>query len=192
MIMEDLYGKGKSEKDLIQLLKKGNHKAFNSLYAYYWKQVYNFCRIYVSKDNAEEILQEVFIKVWLGRTVINENRNFKGYLFVITRNEIFDWFRKKKISDNQILPLVSALESYYGDAEEEATLVNMREYLDKLIEKLPPKSKMIFNLSRKSHLTNSEISDRLHISVKAVEAGITRSLKFIRENMELLILFIMM
>ncbi len=180
------------EKELILLLKDGNHEAFNSLYNLYWRHIYNFCRLYVSKENAEEILQEVFIKIWMGRSHLEVNKNFKGYLFIITRNEIFEWFRKKEISDYQILPLASALEdSYNNDMEEKISTDDLRDYIDGLIVKLPFQSRVIFNLSRNSHLTNQEIAEKLHISVKAVEAGITRALKILRKNIDMMSIFFM-
>ena len=178
------------ENELISSLKKGSHEAFNNLYNLYWKHIYNFCRLYVSKENAEEILQEVFIKIWIKRSLLDENKNFKGYLFIITRNELFEWFRKKEISDYQILPLISILEESSDNMEEEVSTGDLRSYIDGLILKLPSKSRIIFNLSRNLHLTNQEIAEKLHISVKAVEAGITRALKILRENIDLMSIFL--
>ena len=180
-----------SEEQLILLLKNGDHKAFTSLYNQHRRHAYNFCGLYVSKENAEGIVQEVFIKVWTGRTQIDENKNFKGYLFIITRNEIFDFYRSKQISDYQILPLIAVIEDAYEDTEENLCTDDLRNYIEALVDKLPTQSKIIFIMSRKKHLTNQEISDKLQISIKAVEAGITRALKFLRKNMEMIVLFML-
>ena len=76
-----------NEKELLIQLKNGDEKAFTLLYNYYWQLVYNFCRLYVSsKHEIEEIIQKVFIKLWEHRILICEEDNFKGLLFIITRN----------------------------------------------------------------------------------------------------------
>ena len=72
------------EKELIIALKQGNEKAFNILYKQYWKQVYNFCRLYLTNtEEAEEVVQDVFVRLWQSRDFLRENDNFKGLLFVV-------------------------------------------------------------------------------------------------------------
>ena len=84
-----------SEKELIILLKNGDEKAFTTLYRLYWSKVYNFSRLYLSSiTEVEEVVQEVFVKVWETRDFLRADDNFKGYLFIITRNLIFNQFRK--------------------------------------------------------------------------------------------------
>ena len=83
------------ERELILLLKQGSKDAFTALYKQYWKQVYNFSRLYLtSADAAEEVVQEVFIKIWETREFLREDDHFKGLLFIITRNLIFNRHRK--------------------------------------------------------------------------------------------------
>ena len=67
------------EKELIIALKQGDEKAFNILYKQYWKQVYNFCRLYLTNtEEAEEVVQDVFVRLWQSRDFLRENDNFKG------------------------------------------------------------------------------------------------------------------
>ena len=85
-----------THKELIQKLKEGNEEAFSSLYKLYWEKVYNFSRLYlVSSDDVAEIVQEVFIKLWETRHLIDEEQSFEGFLFIITRNQIFNYSRKR-------------------------------------------------------------------------------------------------
>lgn len=89
------YLKNMEERELILLLKQGSKDAFTALYKQYWKQVYNFSRLYLtSADAAEEVVQEVFIKIWETREFLREDDHFKGLLFIITRNLIFNRHRK--------------------------------------------------------------------------------------------------
>lgn len=88
------------ERKLILLLKQGSKDAFTALYKQYWKQVYNFSRLYLtSADAAEEVVQEVFIKIWETREFLREDDHFKGLLFIITRNLIFNRHRKNVNED---------------------------------------------------------------------------------------------
>lgn len=178
------------EKELILLLKQGNKEAFTTLYEQYWRKVYNFSRLYLlNQRSAEEIVQEVFIKVWEAREFMRENDNFKGLLFIITRNLIFNRHRKNLNEDYYKVTVLSAMEEPY-DVEEEIEANNLREYIDALIEELPPKRREIFNLSRKEHKTYKEIALALHISEKTVENQISEALKYLKKNMTLLLFFL--
>ena len=178
------------ENELILLLKQSNQEAFTTLYKKYWKQVYNFSRLYLTSQSvAEEVVQEVFIKVWESRDFMREGDNFKGLLFIITRNLIFNMHRKNLNEDFYRMTVLSAMESSY-DIEEEIDAKNLSEYIDLLIADLPPRRREIFNLSRKENKSYKEISQLLGVSEKTVENQIGEALKFLRKNLILLSLFL--
>ena len=178
------------ENVLILLLKQSNQEAFTTLYKKYWKQVYNFSRLYLTSQSvAEEVVQEVFIKVWESRDCMREGDNFKGLLFIITRNLIFNMHRKNLNEDFYKMTVLSAMESSY-DIEEEIDAKNLSEYIDLLIADLPPRRREIFNLSRKENKSYKEISQLLGVSEKTVENQIGEALKFLRKNLILLSLFL--
>ncbi len=177
------------DRQLIKLLKKDNHTAFTHIYELYADHIASFSALYVTPEFTDEIVQEVFIKLWLNRHSINELKNLKGYLFIITRNLIFDRFRKHK-TDFYQLSLISALEHASDqDVEEDIAASDLSDFIDELIEQLPPRCKEIFTLSRQNNLTNREIAVQLDISLKSVEASITRALKHLREHLYLITLF---
>lgn len=178
------------ENELILLLKQSNQEAFTTLYKKYWKQVYNFSRLYLTSQSvAEEVVQEVFIKVWESRDFMREGDNFKGLLFIITRNLIFNMHRKNLNEDFYKMTVLSAMENSY-DIEEEIDAKNLGEYIDLLIADLPPRRQEIFNLSRKENKSYKEISQLLGVSEKTVENQIGEALKFLRKNIVLLSLFL--
>lgn len=178
------------ENELILLLKQSNQEAFTTLYKKYWKQVYNFSRLYLTSQSvAEEVVQEVFIKVWESRDFMREGDNFKGLLFIITRNLIFNMHRKNLNEDFYKMTVLSAMENSY-DIEEEIDAKNLGEYIDLLIADLPPRRREIFNLSRKENKSYKEISLLLGVSEKTVENQIGEALKFLRKNLILLSLFL--
>ena len=121
-----------SEKELIILLKNGDEKAFTTLYRLYWSKVYNFSRLYLSSiTEVEEVVQEVFVKVWETRDFLRADDNFKGYLFIITRNLIFNQFRKSFNENAYKLTVLSAVFKMSRDEhltyKEIATRLNISE-----------------------------------------------------------------
>lgn len=175
--------------ELIQQLKKNNHIAFTCLYERYWRQVYNFCCLYLTnRSTAEEVVQEVFVKIWESRDLIKENENFKGLLFIMTRNLIFNQHRKNFNEDFYKMTVIAAMENSYN-MEEEIEARDLRDYIDQLIEDLPPRRREIFNLSRKKHKTHKEIAELLQISEKTVENQISKALTHLKKNILLLIYF---
>ena len=178
------------ERTLVLQLKEGNENAFTTLYETYWAKVYNFSRLYLtSSTEIEEVVQDVFVKVWEARIFIKENENFKGFLFIITRNIIFNQFRKS-FNENayKLAVLKSASESY--SIEEEMVASDLHIYIKKLIEELPPRQQEVFKLSREKHLSYREIAQQLDISEKTVERHINEALKFLRKNIYLFSLFL--
>ena len=179
-----------TEKELIILLKEGDEKAFTTLYRRYWSKVYNFSRLYLSSIlEIEEVVQEVFVKVWESRSLLREDDNFKGFLFVITRNLVFNQFRRSFNENAYKLTVLSSIMPYYN-LEEELTAADLQEFIEKMVKELPPRQQEVFNLSRNAHLTYKEISIRLKISEKTVERHINEALKFLKKNIMFYLIFI--
>lgn len=179
-----------TEKDLIIALKTGSEQAFNELYKLHWNRVYHFTSLYLRRqDEVREVVQEIFIKVWENREKIDENTNFTGYLFIITRNHIFN---KTRDSLNKAFlkeTLINAtMDSYMID--DEIAAEDLKNYIDQLIEQMPAQRQRVFNLSRKEYKTYKEISSLLDISEKTVERHINEAIKFLKSNLHLYIIFL--
>ena len=85
-----------SDKQLIRAIKNGDTKSFSKLFEKYYDKYFSFaCALLHDTDAAEDVLQNVFLKIWLGRERLDENRSIENYLLVSVRNEIFDWLRLK-------------------------------------------------------------------------------------------------
>jgi len=171
-------------------LKQGDETSFTFVYDHYWWKVYRFSEIYLNDDEEiKEAVQEVFIKLWESRASINENKDIDGLLFIMTRNTIFDYFRK---SLNKVTMKITALEVAEKIAISDETLEvkDLLEYIWKLVSLLPPRQQEVFIMSRKQQMTNKEIAEQLDISEKAVERNIYFALKFIKKNLNLFIFFI--
>lgn len=85
-----------NEKETLSAFVQGDKMAFQSLYGLYWKQVYNFASLYIfNTADVEEVVQDVFLKLWETRERIDLDQNFKGFLFIITRNIVFNEHKRK-------------------------------------------------------------------------------------------------
>lgn len=143
---------------------------------------------------AEDIVQNVFIKLWEKRQELNPDHPLKGFLYKSVYNEFIDQYRKSKSVSRIEKEYVEYLNTIVLKEESENTqrLINL---VKKLIEDLPPKCKQVFMLSKKEGLTNIEISEHLNISIKAVEAQITKGFRVIRKKLDIkikTILFLML
>lgn len=179
-----------SERELITQLKDGDERAFTTLYTMYWAKVHNFSRLYLtSLVEVEEVVQEVFVKLWEARMFLKEDENFKGFLFIITRNIIFNQFRKSFNENAYKMTVLNSVDESYS-IEEEMNTSDLRVYINKLVTELPPRQQEVFRLSREQYLSYKEISLRLDITEKTVERHINEALKYLRKNIYLFTLFL--
>ena len=122
------------------------------------------------------MLQNVFLKIWLGRERLDENRSIENYLLVSVRNEIFDWLRLKY---NQVVVHEEDVEKEDVSADIEASLTwaETSDKMDAIIRKMPPQRQRIFLMSRYSNMSSKDIADSLDLSVRTVERHIYLALK---------------
>lgn len=180
------------EKEAIIRLKKGDQEAFSFLYKRYWERVYRFTNLYVASAHvSEEIVQEVFVRLWEHRGQLDEEKNFDGFLFIITRNLIFNHSRDAFNAAAYQATVLEAMEDCYS-IEEELDAADLKDYISSVISLLSPRQQQVFRLSREQHLSYSEIAQKLQISVKTVERHINEALKFLRRNLRLYSVFLMM
>lgn len=178
--------------ELVLKIKKGDEKSFNLVYNLYNKKLFTFAfSMLKNREDAKEILQETFIKIWEERDDLNENRSLKSYIFSIAHNKIIDLFRKRMNEKDYKNNLLSNIEEYNNENNYDLELIEKKKTLIKIVDQLPLSRKNIFTLSKFRGLSHKEIAFKLNISTKTIENQITSSLKFIRnklQNIELIIL----
>jgi len=173
----------KTEAELISSVKAGITSAFDTLFGMYGHKIYSFAfSILKSKEDAEDVVQHTFFKVWEKRESINGNLVFKSFLFTIAYNVSIDILRirlKEKVHRDSIV--VQATSNY--NLEERIEFGDLLVRVNQIAEKLPPRKREIYQLSRVHNLSYSEIAEKLNISVKTVENGIGYSLKYIKTQL---------
>lgn len=181
------------ESLLVKSVSKGNMVAFGSLYKIYSFRLYRFALGYLkSEEEAEELVQEVFTKIWEKRKELRAECSFKSFLFTIAFNIIRKHFRTRaRLSDY----LQHNNNDRADDFTVEITAYNsLKQYIDQLVDQLPPRRREIFTKSRFDGLSITEIATQLNISHKTVENQITEALRFLRshlnkENIPLILFF---
>lgn len=166
---------------LIEKVLQGDHKAFEELYFMYSEQLYGFALRYLkTKEDAEGLVQEIFIKIWETRSRLKKGQSFGAYLFTIAKNTIFNQFRKKVNEKAYLEYLRNHLDNRYNKTENDVILNDIRKQIEDCIETLPPQRKLVFQMSRFKGLSHKEIAKELDISEKTVETHIRLALKTIR------------
>ena len=173
-----------TDRLLVTSLRNGDITSFDKLFAKYSEKLYLFAVGYLKKqEDAEGLVQEVFIKVWEKRIELREDLSFKSFLFTIAYNTIIDHFRKWSKEEECLEYFRKTLDLLHSEVEKKVEYSELEELALKTIEKLPPKRKLIYQLSRQEELTNKEIAERLKISIKTVEYHMSLALKFLKEKM---------
>jgi len=170
-----------SEAEIIAHVAEGDDKSFSLLYERYYSKVYGIAfKILKSAPYAEDVLQDVFIKIWNNRTKLKEVNDFNAYLNAVTRNHIFNQLRKKAHESYYIKEQASINTADTNQTIDDVLYHELNRSLLEAVSKLPPQQKKIFQLSRMHGLKQEEIADSLKISLGTVKKHMMVSLKFIR------------
>lgn len=171
-------------KKIIAELAHDNDSAMDELFNYYYPRLYNFSRSFLKmEDGIDDLLQEVFVKLWQNRKNINSADTFNAYIFTIARNLLLNELRSRlnnqKMKDR--LHDLSVGEEYSLFKQIEYN--DLKEKIDLAIGELPARGKEIFMLSRNDGLSHKEIAEKLQISTKTVEYHITQSTSFLKQKL---------
>jgi len=184
------------KKKLLSNLTKGNTDAFEEIYRKYNKKIYAFSLKYLkSREDAEGVVQDVFLSLWQNCKKLRKDSNLDAWFFTITFNAI----RRKFRSSSRQKKHLKEYESLISNDSDEDTEMEYHDLIDKtnhLIKKLPPQQKKVFILYREKEYTISEIAERLNISKKTAENHLYRARLYIKEALKneglLSLLFIML
>ena len=137
-----------SDRQLIRNIRKGDAKSFEELFDRYYDRFYAFaCALLHDRDAAEDILQNVFLKLWIGRERLDEDRSVSNYLLVSVRNEIYDWLSLKYNSAIVRCSAPPESEDYSADIEESMAVLETSGRLDRIISSMPPQRQKVFMMS---------------------------------------------
>jgi RNA polymerase sigma-70 factor (ECF subfamily) len=172
-----------NQQFILSELQKGNERAFDTIFKQYYKPLCQFSYSFIKdQDTSENLVQEVFAKLWEKRERLTNIENLLSYLMGMVRNQSIDFLRKKKTNSkfyNKLRP-----EESENTTEEQISKNEFEESLLKSITNLPERCRIAIEMSRFDGFSNKEIAQKMEISVKGVEALIGRSLKLLRSELQ--------
>jgi RNA polymerase sigma-70 factor (ECF subfamily) len=173
-----------NNEKLINRFIDGDKTAINDLYTEYSPRLYRFAMAYLkSESEVLDIVQEVFVNVWVNRNKLKKDSNLDAYLFTVAKNTIVSVFRKKLSEKDYLEHLKNKTITNSIDTESQFNYNQLSDKLNDLVEQLPPQRKKIYQLSKEQGLANKTIAAELGISIKTVEDHLSKASKFIKKNL---------
>lgn len=174
-----------NEKKLLIEAKGGSIEAFEKILFFYEKPIYNYIyRLVKQKQDAEDLTQATFIKLYKSLKSINLDKNFKSWLYKIATNTTYDWFRKKK---REAEMLVTEPDEYFETLEPDEAYYSTEDIqaLDNALDKLKPIHKSVLLLFYKESLQYQEIAEALNLPINTVKTHIYRAKESLRHNLKI-------
>jgi RNA polymerase sigma-70 factor (family 1) len=174
-----------SDNELILLLKESDHSAYNEIYHRYFYLTYvHAYKKLRDEEQAKDVVQDVFATLWFKRDFNLPRSNLAGYLFTAVRNKIFDLFAHEQVKTKHIDSLKDYLSRNASQPTDHLIRENqLKAYIEKEIRALPPKMRVIFEMSRIEQLTHKEIADSLNTSENNVTTQISNALRILRAKL---------
>lgn len=171
------------EKLLVNELSQGNPDAFRELFMHYYSKVRYFILGLLKSEEAEDLAQEVFVKVWSHREHFSEVKTFGSYLFVLTKNTTFTYMASRQKDKQSNFENQNEIDESQATPYEELVAKDLQLLIDMIVDRMPPQRKMVYRLSRMAGLTNEEIAKKLHLSKKTIENHLNLALKELRNGL---------
>jgi len=175
-----------NENNILRNLKNDEQSAFRLIFSKYYQPLFIFAQKFVDKDLAKDVVQDCFFDLWKNRETIKIKTSLSAYLFAIVKNRCYKHFKKEQLKSGQRQEVSFQLKQqelqYYINSEKSILEFGIKDRIEKVVGQLPEKCCLVFKESRFNGLTNKEISDKLNVSVKAVEKHITKALKIFRDE----------
>jgi RNA polymerase sigma-70 factor (ECF subfamily) len=175
-----------SDTELTALLKTQDHAAFTEIYNRYCTVLYLHARHMLhQEDQARDVVQEVFTRLWDKRSDFELTVSLNAYLYKSVKNIILNMVRHEKVAGNYLVELGYFYEEGKYSTEEQVHLNELLRLIELEIQKLPAEIKKVFELSRKQHLNNLKIAQKLDKSEQTVKKQISRAIQILRLKLNL-------
>lgn len=175
-----------TEQELLEAIKNGDKEIFGVIYDKYANELLQFIFGFTKdKEVSEDILQEILVNIWNRRSTIDIKGTFKNYLFGAAKYAVLSYIRSEKVRQKYADHFHLFLsQSTWNQTDEIADLNDLHTIIFLCLEKLPPKCKEAFYLSRFQHKSIQEIALQMDISSRTVENYITTGIKTIKQGLQ--------
>lgn len=171
-----------NEEELLRRVATGDGLAFEQLFDAYWDPIYQVAfTLTKSRETARDIVQEIFIKIWLLREELPQKDSFRNFLFIVARNHILDELRRKVKED----PFAGQLQAWFRQsplqADQQLLYHESQTLIHQAVSNLPEQQRQVYLLTRENGWSQEEIAQYLQVSKNTVKTHMTRALHAIRE-----------
>lgn len=174
----------KKDKELVILLINNSQDAYKELYVRYKARLIHFCiRLLKNESDAEDMVHDIFLKIWIIRHSLKVDLSFWGYLQTTAKNLILNKFRQIDIHERFAQYAIRDKKNSTNQTDDSIINDDYKKLLNTLIENLPPKQREVYLLNRIQGLTYNEIAKKLQISVYTVREYISLALRKIKRNL---------
>lgn len=174
------------EREMINEIVEGNEKAFSKMFFHYLPVLKSFAFKFTKSEHAtEEIIQDAFVRIWLSRDKLDQVQNVKAYLYKYVSNECLSYLRKKLNEEKLIANFTVHHPKDSNQTNEQIQLNEIKRIVASSVNKLPPKRREIYQLSRNEGKSIAEIAAILSISQNTVKNALVTALKYIRLELEM-------
>ncbi len=172
------------QDEVLKGLKEGRLEAFDELYNHYRERIYlGAFKLIKSHELAQEILQDVFMKIWENRNTIDLNKNFQSYIFRIMRTTSYDYFRKIALDQERLDSLIiQSLKMQSASAESAIFYKEANSRLEQVLLQLPEKCREVYVLCKLEGRSHQEVSELLNVSPATVNNHIVKASRLIRSH----------
>ena len=171
-----------NETDLLARIAEGDDKAFEPIFHHYRRRIYSYAyHLSGNSAQADELVQDVFLKVWLHRDKIPHILRFDSWLFTIARNQVFDMLKGMAKETALRRQMAQLLNPEINAVEDSVLTRENEEQLQRALDQLSPRQKLIFTMSRSQGMKHEEIASHLHISRHTVKTHLVQALKTLRD-----------
>jgi RNA polymerase sigma-70 factor (family 1) len=180
-----------TDVELIELFELGDINAFEEIYNRYSLKLYAAAyKRLKERDTAQEIVQDFFTSFWINRQQVKIQTSLQGYLFTSIKYLVLNHKRATAVRNSYAEILLMVNNSLDNSTEENYYYKELLERVEAEVTHLPPKCRNVFELSRMQYKTNKEIAQLMGISEKTVENHLTKALRYLRVNLNSLLLLV--
>lgn len=167
------------------IVTQNDEKAFDMLFVKYYPGLLHYSQLLLPypADEAEDIITDVFFKIWEQRGNLIIHTSIASYLYSAVKNKVYDYHRKRKGNSFQSLEgILDDADDAYNRPDQQLSYKELHAEIDRLIARLPKRSQLVFRMNRHDHLSYEEIATILNLSINSVKTHMYRAIKFLKEE----------
>ena len=175
---------GQTDLELVELFKQGSQAAFEELYMRYKDPLFYYCKKYLHDETeAEDIVQDIFLQLWVSRDTLQIASSFSGYIYTVAYHSVLQLLRQFNIHSRYAQYILIHAKEETNETEDAIIDKDYTVLFNQMMEQLSPKQKEVFRLSRIEGYTYKQIAEVMHLSVETVQEHASLALKKIKKQL---------